>query len=250
MAEEATTASETTTVVQESEASGRWWPPAHVPYYYALVFGPHAAFYRASGLADTPAAPAMSIAAAFNYALVGFSRGALMMMINERLPFLAPFAMAALPVMDCTAIRLALRNKISKQFNRDARILAVGLGWTTADAIAKHIFPCLMGSPWPGLTWPEVLRALASAVYLVEHVLLTAILWLWGEVSGIELSLMAGVHALGIPQVLSVALPEAWRLLGLSPTSWQFIVLLLHGAAVCINVRYVQRLMTKQSKEQ
>ncbi|KAL1238936.1 BOS complex subunit [Trichinella spiralis] len=61
----------------------------------------------------------------------------------------------------------------------DARFLAAGLGWSSADSLATRVVPFWTGARGTTFSWKYIQMCLESNYNLVYYVALATFLWLW-----------------------------------------------------------------------
>ncbi|KRZ30178.1 Group XV phospholipase A2 [Trichinella pseudospiralis] len=92
----------------------------------------------------------------------------------------------------------------------DARFLAAGLGWSSADSLATRIVPFWTGARGTTFSWKYIQMCLESNYNLVYYVALASFLWLWTRRE--------------IPSTMKIALRLLMQYYGIS--SW--ILLIIH----------------------
>ncbi|KAL1229838.1 BOS complex subunit [Trichinella pseudospiralis] len=133
----------------------------HLLNCLVLTFAPYAICYRCTGLAEY------------------CSKRKCVAADQEGVQF-HPFPelmKAMVDVLDVIGLYVVINRNWSGK--GDARFLAAGLGWSSADSLATRIVPFWTGARGTTFSWKYIQMCLESNYNLVYYVALASFLWLW-----------------------------------------------------------------------
>lgn len=229
-------------------------PVLHFCNCASLAFGPYFILYKASGLSDISGVASLVITSALYYVLTQIGKILLIVTcvptVSRSVIYgsqLQEFSKALVNLIDLVGLHHALQSRTSSSFERDARLLGVGLGWAAADTAAQHFVPIFVGTQRPEFIFDHMIRALASNIALAEHLTIVTIVFLFSRRrkprATIELALQLALHELALPVLLvSFTVPGSAHIRS-------FMGLFVHFLVVAVSAIYTQWLLRYRAHE-
>jgi len=98
---------------------------------------------------------------------------------GERFDFTGDALKATVDLMDIIGLYLVISKGLSGK--GEARFLAGGLGWATADLVATRLLPFWVGARGIEFDWKYLQMALESNINLINFMAVATLVWLWSR---------------------------------------------------------------------